>query len=827
MKRISLLVVCLLIISMFIGVVPAEAAAKWKFSTSNGKKKANVNDTISLKKQELADMNLYRNGKQIKENNALYTVSWYSSDENIVYIDKKTGKMRADKFNKMTTDSATAKITAVIKNKTSGTSTKKSFTVKVTGNSKPIPTAAPTTIPTAASYPKAPLNQGDLTYNFHDMAVCFDDGVDYTINKNGSLAIQYNRQYSQIRLLLPESINLDECIGLTLKMNGNDKYIDVCFYREEILTNPSCFECFGRWGVHIDGPQNYYCLPPEAGVICGIGIVVGAEDSDYSGYKFTIDNVTFHMTSGSKISIPKSIAPDVTEDMTLLNTYGTVFENIGAMVTLDQLKSPAVLKEIKKQFNSVTMGYHIDYPFADPLTFISIEEAKQLGYYIPADYPDDIVPKFDFTTWDEVLKVCAENDIHFRAQASTCNGQIPKWFFSKGYQDSGAYVTPEEMNARNEFYIRTIMEHAYNSEYGHLVYSWDLINEYYRTLGTDWVEVYGPATLTPDNMKRLYEAAADVLVKHGIRDKVSLVLNEYLTYTIYGDQNAPNDLLAIADYINSDTKALDAIGMEGLIGTKNSTTSFKNALKKFLAAGYEVQITEMDVPLTENTEEQRANQTKIYNQVLRDVLALKKAGANISVLSFHTPAAVFSAPPEDSAFFLSLFGRPKDCYYAMLQAYVETINDPVYTPPQISANGDLTYTARDLDHLELIYVDEPTFTAIENDALEISFSHHYQSIRFGLPEGIDMSKCTGVTFKLKSDNSTFTLELLNENTLFNPFSLPLYSNCDIQADGILEYTLTPNITDSVHGIGLVIQYFDGTKPEHKAILDSVTFHMQQ
>ena len=48
---------------MLIGVIPAQAAVKWKFSTSDGKKKADVNKTITLEKQEFCDMNLYRNGK--------------------------------------------------------------------------------------------------------------------------------------------------------------------------------------------------------------------------------------------------------------------------------------------------------------------------------------------------------------------------------------------------------------------------------------------------------------------------------------------------------------------------------------------------------------------------------------------------------------------------------------------------------------------------------------------------------------------------------------------------------------------------------------------
>lgn len=130
-ERISLFVIATIFICVVASVLPAQAAAKWKFSSSDGKKKAEVSGTITVKKNDRYDMNLYKDGKEIKTNNATYTVSWYSSDTDVVYVDKKTGKFCADKFGEMKTDSAEAKVTAVIKNKKTGSTVKKSFTVKV------------------------------------------------------------------------------------------------------------------------------------------------------------------------------------------------------------------------------------------------------------------------------------------------------------------------------------------------------------------------------------------------------------------------------------------------------------------------------------------------------------------------------------------------------------------------------------------------------------------------------------------------------------------------------------------------------------------------
>jgi len=133
MKQVSKALMFVLVVSVFSGIIPAQAASKWAFSTSDGEKKVSVGGTVTFVKGEYQDMNLYMNGKQIKENDASYSVKWYTSDASVVYIDKKSGEMRADKYGKMTKNTATAKITAVIANKKTGGMTKQKFTVKVTG----------------------------------------------------------------------------------------------------------------------------------------------------------------------------------------------------------------------------------------------------------------------------------------------------------------------------------------------------------------------------------------------------------------------------------------------------------------------------------------------------------------------------------------------------------------------------------------------------------------------------------------------------------------------------------------------------------------------
>jgi len=162
-KKLSLVLIMALIIGTFGNVIMASAATKssWSVKTGSGivlevsSKAANA-DTIYLKKNQFQDFNLYKSGKEIKQDDSRYEITWISSDEDVIWINAKTGKSRADRSGTMKEDTGNAVITAKILNKITKAKTERKFNVAV-GIEKPVPTKVPTKAPTATPTPtKAP-----------------------------------------------------------------------------------------------------------------------------------------------------------------------------------------------------------------------------------------------------------------------------------------------------------------------------------------------------------------------------------------------------------------------------------------------------------------------------------------------------------------------------------------------------------------------------------------------------------------------------------------------------------------------------------------------
>ena len=128
------------------------------------------------------------------------------------------------------------------------------------------------------------------------------------------------------------------------------------------------------------------------------------------------------------IMVPKTETKAANE--TLLNTYGNVMGRSGNCVTLNQLRDPATLSHIKSHYNSITLENEIK-PGAmlgwQP-SLISQNAARDLGYYIPSSMQETYVPKINFDTIDQVLKICYENGIGVRAHTLIWHSQTPDWF---------------------------------------------------------------------------------------------------------------------------------------------------------------------------------------------------------------------------------------------------------------------------------------------------------------------------------------------------------------------------------------------------------------
>jgi len=217
------------------------------------------------------------------------------------------------------------------------------------------------------------------------------------------------------------------------------------------------------------------------------------------------------------------------------------------------------------------------------------------------------------------------------------------------------------MDARIEYFVRNTIHHLYTSEYADLVYAIDVLNEYVHATKSGYAKVYGDTGLTPDFVKLAFEVANDELVKLGCRDKVSLFYNDFNTYM------DATKILRVCEYVNSEEKLIDGVGMQSHLKTDYpSITLYKSTMKKFLDAGYEVQVTELDAGCKNFT-----TQGNYYYDLMTAILDLKKDGGNITSITYWGISDDKSWRSSDKPLIFTYGNKPKDAYYKVLRAYLD------------------------------------------------------------------------------------------------------------------------------------------------------------
>lgn len=318
--------------------------------------------------------------------------------------------------------------------------------------------------------------------------------------------------------------------------------------------------------------------------------------------------------------------------------------NYGSSANPGELQKSSTMKFVKQHFNSFTLENEMkpDSILGSSVTAISVDKAKSMGYYIPAGYTESTVPQLDFSRIDKVLEVAKNNGLKMRAHTLVWHSQTPSWFFTKDY-DGSKVVTAATMDARLEFYIHNVMSHIMDKEKaltgsaGNIVYAWDVVNEYLHrpsfAFFKTWTSVYGDMGASPSYVKKAFEIAYDMLKKYDAQDKVTLFYNDYNTY--FGVE----DTLNLVNFINKDepAKICGGIGMQSHVDVKVPTVSqYGSALEKFLAAGYEIQITELDFTINFDTEgasasyayrdenETNADQAKFVKNLMQTIITKQK-----------------------------------------------------------------------------------------------------------------------------------------------------------------------------------------------------------
>ena len=406
--------------------------------------------------------------------------------------------------------------------------------------------------------------------------------------------------------------------------------------------------------------------------------------------KVTKTPVNTPTTSPSNVpkttAVPTATATAKPQDTTpaMKEIFKGVIDNVGTCLTYNQtwnkrkeMQDASTMEFVDKHFNSFTLENEMKPDnMLNKKTTISVADAKAKGYVISDDYKESTVPELTLETIDGVLAIAKQHNIRMRAHTLMWHQQTPTWFFKKNYDDDEAVVDEATMNARLEFFVRTVMRYTMQKEKELTgeVGSWDVLNEYiHRSNAPEaatWVSVYGDMGLKPTYVKAAFEYAYDELKKENVQDKVTLFYNDYDTYFSVDDE------LALISYINEGEKAkiCGGIGMQSHITVSYpSLEKYGTAVDKFLATGLQVQVTELDIGISDTqTEEDLAQHYSdimkllISKQKNRDKTVNARGITGVTVWGLYD--AISWRKPTSCLLFGESLEDPKPAFYSFLEA---------------------------------------------------------------------------------------------------------------------------------------------------------------
>lgn len=367
------------------------------------------------------------------------------------------------------------------------------------------------------------------------------------------------------------------------------------------------------------------------------------------------------MPSPSVVSESGKWAYIPVEDDTLLKEYEKIFGNVGTCLTYSgmggkqELQDKETMEFVRKNYNSFTLENEMkpSYLLADSAAsfwnppfnqLMSVSEAESKGYVVPSGYNETWVPSINYDRLDAILKVAAENGIRMRAHTLIWHSQTPTEFFRKNYRTDGEFVAPEVMDQRVIYFVTNVVKHVCDSEYRDVVYTWDIANEYFHQLSDNsarnWSQVYdivkggNALSTTPSFVKLAFKAAYDVLAQYGLEESVSLLYNDYNTSQVSDEIVAMINYVNSADEINPEGKKICAgVGMQSHLDTKWPTVEEQlGTVQKFLDAGFEVQITELDIINNLNLSED--GHCDYWYDFMKGLVDKRKNGAAITGVTF-------------------------------------------------------------------------------------------------------------------------------------------------------------------------------------------------
>lgn len=342
------------------------------------------------------------------------------------------------------------------------------------------------------------------------------------------------------------------------------------------------------------------------GVCAALGLALCLTGCGQSEQKETKNQPTTAAVTASAVTDSKSDAK------TLKEVFDGDFK-VGVATTSGYLSEEDRVDQIKENFNSITMENEMK-----PESLLDWEGSEK---------SKDGMPAIKEETLEKALKAAQEAGIPLRGHTLVWYSQTPEWFFSKKYDPSKGYVDKATMKKRMESYIKQVLTYC-KENYPGVVYAWDVVNEAvgddgnYRTESM-WYETYGDFSYIED---------AFTFARKYAEEGTKLFLNDYNEYIAQ-----KRDLLYAKVVELHDAGILDGVGMQSHWDMDfPSVDLFETALEKYASIdGIEIQLTEIDMHNTDDSEEGLKKQAERYKEFFDVITKMKREGkANITSVTF-------------------------------------------------------------------------------------------------------------------------------------------------------------------------------------------------
>jgi GH35 family endo-1,4-beta-xylanase len=252
----------------------------------------------------------------------------------------------------------------------------------------------------------------------------------------------------------------------------------------------------------------------------------------------------------------------------LKEVYGDKFY-MGAAVHLNGLNDETYTDNLLTHYNSITAENDMK-----PEALLDQAASQAAGEVI-----------CNFEKMDQYCDFAVANNLKLRGHTFVWHSQTPTWYFKEGFDDSGEYVDVATMDIRLEQFMNQVFGYI-KEKYPDVFYAYDVCNEVvssYTMPNNNWKTVYGDYSY----VTKAFEYARKASEGTGIM----LYYNDYNEY----DEGKAEQIIELV----ADAKAagnIDGIGMQSHVNIEfPPMDQYRATIEKFVAAGYDVQVTELDI----------------------------------------------------------------------------------------------------------------------------------------------------------------------------------------------------------------------------------------